>query len=87
MRQIWITRNGAPEVLVVKEAPDPVPGQGEVRIRVEASGVNFADILGRLGLYPTCRRFRWFRAMKSRAASMRSDRASTAPWSAATSWR
>jgi NADPH:quinone reductase-like Zn-dependent oxidoreductase len=52
MRQIWITRNGAPEVLVVKEAPDPVPAQGEVRIRVEASGVNFADILGRLGLYP-----------------------------------
>ena len=52
MRQIWITKNGAPEVLVVKEAPDPVPGQGEVRIRVEASGVNFADILGRLGLYP-----------------------------------
>jgi len=52
MRQIWITRAGPPEVLQVKEAPDPEPTAGEVRIRVEASGINFADILGRLGLYP-----------------------------------
>jgi synaptic vesicle membrane protein VAT-1 len=52
VRQIWITRAGPPEVLEVKEAPDPQPKSGEVRIRVEASGVNFADILGRLGLYP-----------------------------------
>jgi NADPH:quinone reductase-like Zn-dependent oxidoreductase len=52
MRQIWITRAGQPEVLEVREAPDPVPKSGEVRIRVEASGVNFADILGRLGIYP-----------------------------------
>jgi NADPH:quinone reductase-like Zn-dependent oxidoreductase len=52
MRQIWITRAGPPEVLEVKEAPDPEPRAGEVRIRVEASGVNFADIIGRMGLYP-----------------------------------
>jgi NADPH:quinone reductase-like Zn-dependent oxidoreductase len=51
MRQIWITKAGPPEVLQVKEAPDPEPKAGEVRIRVEASGINFADILGRLGLY------------------------------------
>ena len=44
--------NRPPEVLVVKEAPDPQPATGEMRIRVEASGVNFADVLGRLGLYP-----------------------------------
>src|SRR5262245_32338606 len=52
MRQIWITKYGPPEVLAVKEAPDPEPKPGEVRIRVEASGVNFADIVGRVGLYP-----------------------------------
>ena len=52
MRQIWITKAGAPDVLVVKEAPDPQPRPGEMRIRVAASGVNFADILGRMGLYP-----------------------------------
>src|ERR1700734_3085023 len=32
--------------------PDPHPKAGEVRVRVEASGVNFADIMGRLGIYP-----------------------------------
>ena len=52
MRQIWITRGGPPEVLAIKDAPDPQPKAGEVRIRVEASGINFADILGRMGLYP-----------------------------------
>src|ERR1700750_1175883 len=52
MRQIWITKAGPPEVLAVKEAPDPAPKAGEVRIRVEAIGVNFADVMGRLGLYP-----------------------------------
>lgn len=52
MRQIWITRAGRPEVLQVREAPDPAPGAGEVRIRVEASGINFADIMGRMGVYP-----------------------------------
>ena len=52
MRQIWITKAGPPEVLEIKEAPDPQPKAGEVRIRVEASGVNFADIMGRLGIYP-----------------------------------
>ena len=43
MRQIWITKAGPPEVLQVKDAPDPEPKAGEVRIRVEASGVNFAE--------------------------------------------
>ncbi len=52
MRQVWITRAGPPEVLELREAHDPVPKPGEVRIRVKASGINFADILARLGLYP-----------------------------------
>ena len=52
MRQVWITRKGAPEVLAVREAPDPMPGPGQVRVRVAACGVNFADIMARMGLYP-----------------------------------
>jgi synaptic vesicle membrane protein VAT-1 len=36
IRQIWISKAGLPEVLVVKEAPDPQPTPGEVSIRVEA---------------------------------------------------
>lgn len=52
MRQVWITRHGPPEVLQVRQAPDPSPGRGEVRIRVEAAGINFADISARMGTYP-----------------------------------
>ena len=51
MRQIWITKIGPPEVLQIREAPLPLPANGEVRIRVEAAGINFADIMGRIGLY------------------------------------
>jgi len=52
MRQIVITRHGGPDVLALRETPDPMPGDGEVRIAVRAAGVNFADVLARIGLYP-----------------------------------
>ena len=52
MRQVWISKAGAPDVLQVRDAPDLQPGAGEVRVAVEAIGVNFADVMGRLGIYP-----------------------------------
>jgi NADPH:quinone reductase-like Zn-dependent oxidoreductase len=52
MRQIWITRKGPPEVLQVREQPDTTPGDRQIRIRVKASGINFADLMARMGLYP-----------------------------------
>src|SRR5262245_36222741 len=52
MRQTWITGHGGPDKLVLREAPDPQPTGTELRVRVKASGVNFADILARKGLYP-----------------------------------
>jgi synaptic vesicle membrane protein VAT-1 len=52
MKQVWIPKIGAPEVLEVREAADPEPGEGQVRVRTQASGVNFADIMARMGLYP-----------------------------------
>jgi NADPH:quinone reductase-like Zn-dependent oxidoreductase len=52
MRQVVIARHGPPEVLQAADAPDPVPRDGEVRIAVRAAGVNFADVMARLGLYP-----------------------------------
>lgn len=52
MRQVWITAKGGPEVLQVREAADPVAGAGQLRIRVEFAGVNFADIQARMGQYP-----------------------------------
>lgn len=52
MRSVWIPRIGPPEVLELREVPDVAAGPGEVRIRVAASGVNFADVMARMGLYP-----------------------------------
>lgn len=53
MRAVVITRHGDPSVLQVQERPDPPPpSAGQVRIAVRAAGVNFADHLARVGLYP-----------------------------------
>ncbi len=52
MKAIEISSFGAPEVLRVAEHPAPVPGAGELLIRVAASGVNRPDVLQRTGNYP-----------------------------------
>jgi NADPH:quinone reductase-like Zn-dependent oxidoreductase len=52
MRAVVITKHGGPGVLKVQERPDPALGPGEVRIDVAAAGINFADIMARLGFYP-----------------------------------
>ena len=52
MRAIAIAGHGGPEVLRPVERPVPVPGDGEVLIRVSAAGVNRPDIMQRLGKYP-----------------------------------
>ncbi len=52
MRVVEITRAGPPEVLVSREVPDPPANPELLRIDVKAVGVNFADIMGRMGLYP-----------------------------------
>lgn len=52
MRVVVISRAGGPEVLAVERRPQPVPGAGEVLIRVAAAGVNRPDCLQRQGIYP-----------------------------------
>lgn len=52
MRVVRITRPGGPEVLEIAEAPVPVPGPGEVLLRVHAASVNRPDVQQRRGLYP-----------------------------------
>ncbi len=52
MRAVVITKHGGPDVLQVQERPDPVLGRGQVRIEVAAAGINFADVMARMGLYP-----------------------------------
>lgn len=52
MKAVWIPRFGKSDVLETREEDDPSPRSSEVRIRVRASGINFADIMARQGLYP-----------------------------------
>lgn len=52
MRRVWITGRGEPDVLRSREEPDPTPAAGELRVRVAYAGVNFAEVMARLGLYP-----------------------------------
>jgi synaptic vesicle membrane protein VAT-1 len=52
MKAVVLTGTGGPEVLQVREWPDPAVGPGEVRVAVRAAGINFADTMARVGLYP-----------------------------------
>ncbi|MGH9863209.1 MAG: zinc-binding dehydrogenase [Candidatus Acidiferrales bacterium] len=51
MKAIVVTRYGRPEVMALCERADTRPGPGQVVVRVRAAGINFADILMRLGFY------------------------------------
>jgi len=53
MRAIRVREVGGPEVLKVEDVEAPTPGEGEVRVRVAASGVNFIDVYFRTGAYST----------------------------------
>src|SRR3954463_15550441 len=52
MHAVVNTSHGDTSVLRVEERPDPVPGDGEVIVDVKAAGLNFADVMARMGLYP-----------------------------------
>jgi len=52
MKAVRVHHYGDADVLQYEEVPLPEPGEGEVRVRVEAAGVNFIDIYHRKGLYP-----------------------------------
>ena len=51
MRAVVITKHGGPNALQVQDRPDPPLPPGEVRIDVAAAGINFADVMARMGLY------------------------------------
>lgn len=52
MKALTQLRYGGPEVLALRDLPDPEPAARQVLIRVARAGLNFADISARLGLYP-----------------------------------
>lgn len=49
MKTVRFHKTGGPEVLVYEDVPDPKPGPGQVLIKIQAVGVNFADVLRRRG--------------------------------------
>jgi len=52
MKAVVVTRPGGPEVLQVQDMPEPHAKPGEVVVRVEAVGINFADTMSTHGTYP-----------------------------------
>lgn len=52
MKAIVITRLGGPEVLEIRDLPEPVASAGQALVQVEAGGLNFADVMTASGGYP-----------------------------------
>jgi NADPH2:quinone reductase len=52
MKAVVITRLGGPEVLEIRDVPEPTPAAGEELVRVQAGGLNFADTMTAYGGYP-----------------------------------
>jgi NADPH2:quinone reductase len=51
MRAVVATRHGGPEVLELRDVPEPVPGPGQVAVRVSSAGINFSDLMALSGTY------------------------------------
>jgi NADPH2:quinone reductase len=47
MKAARFHKTGGPEVLIYEDVPDPVPGPGQILLKVEAAGVNYVDIMRR----------------------------------------
>ena len=52
MKAIVISRLGGPDVLELRDTEDPVPASGQMLVRVQAGGLNFADVMTARGGYP-----------------------------------
>ncbi len=52
MRAVVLEEKGGPEVLAIKEVPEPQPGPEELQVKVRATALNRADLLQRMGFYP-----------------------------------
>jgi NADPH2:quinone reductase len=53
MKAVRVHDIGGPEQLIYEDAPLPSPGQGQVRVKIVAIGLNFIDVYFRTGLYKT----------------------------------
>jgi len=51
VKAVLLDRHGPPGVLRLQDVPEPRPGAGQVRVRVQTVGLNYAEVLSRKGLY------------------------------------
>ena len=51
MRAIVVPRLGGPEVLTLREVPQPAPAAGEVLVKIKYAGITFGDVYQREGTY------------------------------------
>jgi len=52
VKAIRVTELGGPDVLALRDVPEPDAGPGEARVRIHVTGVNYVDVYHRTGLYP-----------------------------------
>ena len=52
-QSVFLTKHGAPEVLKMMSSSISRPKEYEVQVKIKYAGINFADIMSRMGLYPT----------------------------------
>jgi NADPH:quinone reductase-like Zn-dependent oxidoreductase len=57
VKRVVVPKAGGWDRLVLEEAPDPSPADGEVLVRTDAAGVNFADVVVRMGLYASAKKY------------------------------
>lgn len=50
---VRVHKPGGPEALVFEDVQIPAPGQGQIKIKQHAAGVNFIDVYFRMGMYPS----------------------------------
>lgn len=76
MKAVRFHETGGPDVLQYEDVPDPVPGPGQVLIKVEAVGMNFADVMRRRGdPYPEASRCPSRSALRPQEPSLLSAKA------------
>ena len=87
IRQVVITRAGAPERLRLQTSRLDPPAPGEAQVEVVAAGINFADILARQGLYPDAPPLPLVVGYEVSGTVRAVGTGSRSHWSGRTSWR
>ncbi len=86
MKRLISPKAGDAGILTVEEVADPCPRSGEVVVKVEAAGLNFADVLARQGLYPDAPPFPHCMGYEFAGVVSATGNAATAPCAPPAGW-